>query len=287
MHRHSYILFAFLFFNATACKYLTIKDNINTNDIVASVGDVYLYKDDLAHLFLNDKSSQDSLLMVNNYIDNWAGKQILFQKATLNLSEEKQEELNNMLAIYKEYLYINTYKDALVSQNLDSLISSKDITDFYTKNQSIFILKENLYRIKYYRFKTKGNSISKIRKNFHKYSILELDSIYIDNLNFNETQLSDSIWIGFNDFKNWNPVFKKKLTKGTLRKDLYKEIKEKDFTYIIKVIDEKKRGKTAPKEQVTPIIKQMIIHKKRLEYINKLDTRLIEEAIKNNTYKRF
>lgn len=287
MHRYSYILFAFLLFNTTACKYLTIKDNLNDDNIIASVGDQHLYKDDLPLLLLKDKSSQDSLLIVNHYIDTWARKQILFQKATLNLSEEKQEELNNMLTTYKEDLYINTYKDALVSQNLDSLISKEEIVDFYTKNKSIFILKENLYRIKYYRFKTKGKSISKIRKKFQKYSILELDSIYIDNLNFSETQLSDSIWIDFTDFKNWNPIFKKNLTNKSLRKDFYKEIKDKEYTYFIKVIDEKNRGEIAPQEQVTPIIKQMIIHKKKLEFINKLDIRLIEEAIKNNTFKRF
>lgn len=287
MTRLTYILISFLFFITLSCRYLNINKGLADEAIVASVGDVYLYKSDLSHLFFNEKSSQDSLILVNSYIETWARKQLLIQKAILNLSDDKQDELNKMITNYREDLYSNTYKDALVSQNLDSAIAAKSISDFYSKNQSVFMLKENIFRVKIYRFRTKGVSLSKIKRQFFKYSIQELDSIYEDDLNFNEAQLSDSLWINFNEFANWNSLFNKNINKKSLKKGFYKEIKNKEFTYFIHVIDEKKRGEIAPQKQVKPVIKQMLLHQKKLEYINKLDSRLIEDAINNKTFKRY
>lgn len=270
-----------------SCKYFNIKEQVNNDAIVASVGNVYLYKSDLSSVFTSNSDSKDSLLRVNNFIENWARKQIIIQKATLNLSEEKQDELKKMITNYREDLYMNSYKDALVSQNLDSIISETSIQDFYTNNKSIFRLKEDIAQIKHYRFKTKGKKISKIRSHFNKYTLSELDSIYEDDLNFNETQLSDTLWVTLNDFKETNTVIKKDLKNKSLKKGYYKELKEKDYTHFVKIIKVKKRGEIAPQEHVTPIIKQMIMHQKKLEYINKLDNRLIEEAIQNKTFKRY
>ncbi len=291
-----YIFSFILIANTVSCKYFKFKKPIDKGRIVASVGDVNLYMSDIKHLYTPKTTSSDSLIKTNMFIENWAKKQILTQKAKLNLSEEKQDELNRIVDNYKDNLFIKSYKEALVLQNIDTLVSEKSLIDFYKANKYIFKLKENIVRVKHYKFKTKSKSrskrkrlkeIAKIRSDFYKYSIKELDSIYQDDLDFTKMQLSDSIWYSETELKQLRPIFTKALYKNNLKKGFYKELKEADDLHFIKVLELIKRGKVAPIERVAPIIKQMLLHKNKLEFINQLDNKLIKEAIKSNTYKRY
>lgn len=293
MSAYKYILGVVILFNTVSCKYLNFKEQVNKGELVASVGDSYLYISDINHLYTQEMTSNDSLIRTNNFIEAWAKRQIISQKAKLNLSEEKQDELNRMVDNYKDELFIKSYKEALVSQNLDTVVSKKSRADFYNANKNIFKLKEDIVRVKHYKFKTKSKSkrkrlkeIAKIRSNFYKYSIKELDSIYQDDVDFSEMQLSDSLWVTEIELKQIHPIFTKALYKNSLKKGFYKELKEADDLHFIKVLDLIKRGKVAPLERVAPIIKQMLLHKNKLEFINQLDNKLIEEAIKSNTFKR-
>lgn len=287
MIRFKYIVLILFIALQVSCDFLNLNRQINNEEMVASVGDAHLYKSDLAHLYLLNDTKKDSLLITNNFIESWARKQILFQKANLNLSDEKQEELRKMLLDYKENLYINSYKDALVSQNLDSIISEEGIHDFYFKNKNIFRLKETIFQVKYYRFKNRAKNISKIKKNFYKYSITQLDSIYEDDLNFEIKQVTENDWLTLNEFISTHVIFKDVLKEAYLKKGFFKEIKKNNYIYFFKILDIKKRGEIAPLEEVKPIVKQMIVHQKKLEYIKELDKRLIEEAIQNKSFIKY
>ena len=59
---------------------------------VARVNDKVLYKKDLKKLFRQRVSSQDSIVVVKNYIDNWIKEQLMLSRAEMNLSEDEKEK---------------------------------------------------------------------------------------------------------------------------------------------------------------------------------------------------
>ncbi len=286
MNKHYFILILFLL-SLSSCDFFQIRNKNNKDQIVASVGNVNLYKNDLESLFEGELNEKDSLLIVNNFIENWARKQIILQKATFNLSAEKETELNLMIKEYKEDLYINSYKNALVSQNLDTIIHKEIIKEFYIANQNIFRLKEEIVKFRYLNFHSESNDRKKIKEFFLVSNALELDSILYSEHKYTINQLNDSTWFTYRDFVKTNPIIESLIKKNVLRKNHFIEVKDSINTHFIKISDYKVRNDIAPLEHVAEVIRQMIIHKKKLKYINELDNKLIEDAINNNTFKKY
>ena len=57
--------------------------------------------------------------------------------------------------------------------------------------------------------------------------------------------------------------------------------------YLIKINNYKKADDYAPLDYIYSRIKEVIINKKRIDYLNKIDKELIGDAIINNLYERF
>ena len=90
---------------------------------IARVGETFLYKDDIAPLLTEGISKEDSISLVTNYINNWASKQLLLEKAKINLPEEKLAKFNTLVSDYRTDLYTRAYKEALVQKSSDSVIT--------------------------------------------------------------------------------------------------------------------------------------------------------------------
>jgi len=286
LFKSSYIL-VLLLFSFYSCDFFQLKNKNIEEQIVASVGPTHLYKSDLQSLYEGNLDEKDSLLITHNFIENWARKQIILQKATFNLSAEKEAELNAMIAEYKEDLYINSYKDALVSQNIDTLIHKETIKEFYIANQNIFRLKEEIVKFRYLQFHSESRDRKKIKELFLLSSGIELDSILYEDYKYTINQLNDSTWFSYRDFSKTNPIIETLNKKSVLKRNHFIEVKDSVNTHFIKINDCKVRNEIAPLEHVEEVIKQMIIHKKKLKYIYELDNKLIEDAINNNTFKKY
>ncbi len=129
-----------------SCEYFTKKsDNIP----IARVNESYLYQDDIYELITNETSSEDSTLIVNNYINRWATQQLLIDGAELNIAEEKQLEFNKLVDQYRKDLFTKAYLEALVNKNLSKNVSIEEAEEFYTNNNETFKLNEELIKLRY------------------------------------------------------------------------------------------------------------------------------------------
>ena len=122
---------------------------------IAKVYDKVLFLDDVKEIMPGQLSKEDSVLFVNSYINKWAKEQLLLQKAKINLQEEN-ENINALVNQYRQDLLINKYKEAVVEQELDTLVTEVNIENFYTTNKDIFRLNEELVKFRYIYF---GNDV--------------------------------------------------------------------------------------------------------------------------------
>ncbi len=279
-----YILLLFLIFQS--CKYFDFKKQ--DDQIIASVGSAHLYKSDLEKNLKNTISVNDSAIITQNFIENWARKQIILQKAAFNLTAEKKEEFNILVEDYQNDLYINSYKEAMLAQNLDTVIRSEEMEAFYDKNKAIFKLKEDILQYKYVILSK--DIVFKPRdfdRYFRTHSSREIDSLLYVEFKFFVGQLNDSVWYSYKDFALTHDQFKSLNKKQVLKPNYFTTFQDDENYYFIHIKDVKNKTEMAPMDYVKPDIKQMLLHKKKLDYIKDLDHRLIEEAIENNKYKRY
>lgn len=278
------LIISLIYLTVASCDYLNLKSEDVSEVLVASVGSKNLYKSDLEGLYVAGMNVKDSTLVINNFIENWAKKQIYLQKAALNLSTEKEEILEDMVKEYREDLFINSYKKALVVQNLDTIISDKAIRDFYITNQNIFKLNEELLKYKYISFNTYLVESKDVKKLFLSEEAESVESLLEDEYKFSTVQLNDSVWYSYSDLIQTDAFIKSLNKSSLLRKNKFIQQKDSTETHFIQVKDILKRNEIAPLEYVKPVIKQMILHKKRLQYINEIEAQLIQEAINTNIY---
>ena len=87
----------------TACKNY---NNIAKRTPVAEVGKVTLYYDELPNLIQHGVNDSDSAALIQNYINKWAKRELMLQKAEENLSPELKIEISEFQLNYADRKWI-------------------------------------------------------------------------------------------------------------------------------------------------------------------------------------
>ncbi|WP_298366479.1 peptidyl-prolyl cis-trans isomerase [uncultured Lutibacter sp.] len=281
-HLISYIIL--IVFALQSCEYLTIKND--DREPVARVFDKYLYKDELKNIISGDIAKNDSILVTNNYINNWIKQQLLLSKAQLNLGD-KTQEYEDLVKKYREDLFINSYKEAVVKQYLDTLITFEDIDEFYTNNTQNFKLNEDLLKLKYIKIGHGVLDKKELKKLFKSTKKQDIDSLKAKLLSLKSYHLNDSIWIKYTDVLNEIPLLKSEDKNRILKKDYFFEKEDSLSLYLVAVKDILKRNSLAPKSYITPTIKQMILHQRKLLLLRSIEETIIDDARKKQQIETY
>ena len=115
-------------------------DSITTSAqdrLIARAENHYLYLSDIERNFKTFTSEQDSIIMVSDFINNWARKKLLYEKSLVNLPEEKTSELINLINAYKYRLFINAYREFVLKSTMDTLMTKSLIEKKLEKNNRV------------------------------------------------------------------------------------------------------------------------------------------------------
>ena len=270
------LLFVFVFFSFC---------NSNKDEVLARVGDKYLYRSDLKMKIDSFENDEDSILKTRSFIDNWARKNLLYEKALINLSEYKVKNLENLINDYRYDLYGNVYKESLLNNLLDTLSVDKKLSLFYEENYNLFKLNESLFKIRFIQFPIDNVDKNDIIKSFIRYN--KLDKVFLDSLSYQFTNMifSDSIWIPKKRLINNVSFINNNNIKRYTKKMNYFEYKDSLELYLLYVIDYKNNGEIAPLSHVVSSIKNIILNKNKIEYSKKIDKEIIQDAIKSKKFE--
>jgi len=283
MPSHTYVLcclFATVLLGA--CNYIWKKEQ---PEALARVGETYLYKDDVKALMGKNLSKEDSASFVTNYINNWASKQLLLDKAKINLTEDKLAEYDALVADYRTDLYTRAYKEALVQQVNDSTVSKVELESFYEKEKENFRLKEMLVKLRFVAlpkdFLNKVEVAERL-KNFGEKDRKVLDSISVQ---FRKTSFNDSIWVTASRIIDEIPPLTFENIDKQLKKSQFLNLEDDNGVYLAKILDVRPVDDIAPLSFIEPTIEQVLLSRRKLDFIRKLETEVIDEAIKKKEFE--
>ncbi|AOW15981.1 hypothetical protein LPB03_00245 [Polaribacter vadi] len=265
-----------------SCEYLQVEEKENTtSEIVAIVNTEKLFREDLVNVVPNNTSKEDSIVLVKGFINDWAVKQLLLSNAESNSSLEEVTEINSLVKDYKESLLINSYKERLINQQLDTVISESEIENFYADNKENFKLNEELLKIKYLHFDNNIINKKEFIKLFQSDKIEDLEALEKQQLSFKYYQFNDSIWTQLDKVLLKLPFSKENL----LNKTKFLQKQDSLGLYLVAVNDVLVRNDTAPLSYIEPTVKQMILHRRKIELIRDIEKILVKDATKNNNFK--
>ncbi|KKN00902.1 hypothetical protein LCGC14_1133160 [marine sediment metagenome] len=273
-------LFATVFLGA--CNYAWKKEQPKA---LARVGEEYLFKDDVKAIMGKNLSPDDSASFVNNYINTWASKQLLLNKAKINLPEEKLAEYDAFVANYRTDLYTRAYKEALMQQVNDSTVSKAELESFYESEKENFRLKEMLVKLRFVAlpkdFLNKVEVAERL-KNFGEKDRIVLDSISVQ---FRKTSFNDSLWITASRIIDEIPPLTSENLDKQLKKSQFLNLEDDNGVYLAKILDVRAVDEIAPLSFIEPTIEQVLLSRRKLDFIRKLETEVIDEAIKEKEFE--
>ncbi len=251
---------------------------------IARVNDTYLYLEDIKELFSQTSSKEDSTLLVTNYINRWATQQLLLDQAKINLSQQQQSEFDKLVNDYKTELYTEAYKSTIVSKQLDSTISQQTYESFYTKNKENFRLNDNLLKLRYVYLDKNFSNIDVVKKQLKEFNTEDKEQLQNNKLTFKAYNFNDSTWIKKENLIEKIPLFNDN-EKQLLKKSNFVQLQDSIGVYLVKIKDVLTINDIAPLEYVKPTIKQIILNRRKLELIKKLEKDITKDALKNKKFE--
>ncbi|WP_299679069.1 hypothetical protein [uncultured Tenacibaculum sp.] len=285
------VIFTFCFLAFLSCdkikEFISTDTDSDNEPVVASVGEVNLYLSDVANVVPRGTSKNDSLVLIKSYINTWAKEQLLLKKAEENISDVNNKQINELVKNYKESLYINGYKETLINQQLDTIISEQSIQKYYTNNKDNFRLNEELLQLKYIYFGKDFLDKKEAIKKFQSTTVEDLEDLENLTINFKDYMLRDSSWVSYDDVLLKIPPFRYESKEKLLKKSKFIQKEDSLGVYLVAVNNVLKRNEIAPLSYIRSNIKQLILHKRKIELVREIEKTLINDAIKNNEFKEY
>ena len=272
----------FCIFTLASCDYIKLQEkHAPTSEIIAIVNTDKLFKEDLKDFLPRNISREDSLILVKSFIQDWAVKKLLLDAAANNNTQESLKNINSLVQDYKESLLINNFKEALIKQQLDTIISDDEVEAYYLINNENFKLNEVLVKSRYLYFDASIINKKEIVKFFKSEEIEDAEELERQQLSFKMYQLNDSIWTELDKILLKLPFSKENL----LKKSKFIQKQDSLGLYLVAIKDVLRRNDIAPLSYIKPTIKEMILHKRKIELIRNIEKIIVKDATKNNNFK--
>jgi hypothetical protein len=253
-------------------------------EVVARVNENYLYLEDIQSLVGEDVTEEDSILIVNNFINRWATQQLLIDKAKFNLSNDQQKEFEELVRNYKNELYSRAYADAMVVKRLDTSFQQSEIEEYYKEHLENFRLNEDLVKLRFINLNNNGD-FEDVKKKFIRFN--EEDKFNLDkiSLQFKAYSFNDSVWVGtksvYNRIVPLNDANKSQL----LKKSNFLQLEDSLEVYLVYVNDVLLRNDQAPLEYAVSTIKQILLNKRKANLVKELEKDITRDAIENEQFE--
>ena len=260
-------------------------ENNSKEEPIARVNDNFLFFSDLQESLDENMSQNDSILAVNSAINNWASKKLLYEKAIFNLSNSKQNELDQLVRSYESDLYISNYEKEWLKTRVDTIVSNDQLQSYYNENKNKFRLRQDILLARFIELPIENFNKTQIVSSFRRLNFQ--DKIYLDSisLQFKSSFINDSVWLRpelfFNKFKIENKIKYNRY----LRKKSFFEIKDLESLYLVYISDIQKKNDYAPMSYVKPTLVQILLNKRKLDMKKQLKTDILKQGISEKNFE--
>lgn len=256
----------------------------NNEEPVARVFEEYLYPADLTEAIPEGTPTGDSTFLAKRYIENWVKERLLMQRAEISLSDE-QKEFDKQIEEYHRSLLIFTYRQKLLQQKLDTVITGEEIQAYYDENQANFSLSHNVIKGTYVKVPLEAPRLDQVRRwswNNREEDLDQLEKYCLNHArkysDFNET------WV---NFQTIGPQLPMRISRPSAYLASRKNIETTDtaYRYFLHVSDHLPEGSVTPIEMVSEDIVSILLNKRRIEFIQDLEQRVYSDGINRNQFE--
>ena len=235
-------------------------------------------------LFLSDviddmpNQIEDSAYFVEKFMNDWIRKELMRSHAEMNLSADLFN-YEKQIDDYRSSLLIYAYQQELLNQNFDTTIFLSEIEDYYEQYKDAFKLSKNIFKGRFIVVDKSAPDLRLLNKWYKSDNIESIEKLVDYCQQFaKEYYLPDRNWKYFSDINNRLPnliteeeYFLQRAKGVWLEDDIYR--------YYIYIKDYQIKGSISPLAVEKEKIKNILLNKKKIEYLKQLEDELYENGL--------
>ena len=266
--------------SVSSCR---LYDRLFKGDAVARVGKDVLYRSDIEKLNIKGFSPEDSLRMVERYIQSWAKDRLLLDMAESRLSKTDRD-VTAELEDYRRQLLVYRYEQQYVEQRLDTVISEQEYREYYEANPSSFITHLPLIRGIYIKVSDNSPNLNPI-KSLYRSSVQE-DRDRLDQLCYTSAERYFFLdeWTGLDALVEGTGMDISSMAE-VLDDRSYVERTYLGYTYLISADGYVPAGRIAPYEYCRERIRDVILSRRKQALLMSLERNLLNDAVGSEKLK--
>lgn len=246
-------------------------------ELIARVGDAKLYESDVSTLFSSDMTTQDSVEILEAYVDMWIKRQLKTQEAESKF-RPSESDIDKRVEEYRSSLLGHKLDNYYVDIKLDTLFADTTIRAYYNKNRADFLLDRNIVKGRAVMFPDNFRQKRKMRELIagDDEKLLDFRDISSKN-NFEITELTT--WTDFDVFLGLLPVSRHTDNEYLLDEKGVIEMNDGENVYLAYLTDVMKQGEASPFERVENIIRRVLFNQRKQDIIKEYEDSLYRVAV--------
>ncbi len=268
----------------SSCEFFKPKQEVEEVPLATAVSN-NLYPSDLEGLLPQYISHEDSVKLVDKYVEDWVKKQLMIFRSS-QVIDYNEAEIERKVLDYRYALIVHNFEKQYIFKNLDSEVNQEDIENYYQVKSDNFLLKQNIIRCIYAQVPSSSPEINQFRRNFRAYPESNLEDIKAYCSRFSvKSFLEDSLWVIFDDVILGTPLENIENKTDFLSRNTYSETTRDDQVHFLKIFDFKISDEISPLEFIREDIKSIIINKRKLTLKEELEEKIYNEAREENLFE--
>ena len=249
--------------------------------IIASVNEKNLLLSDVLENM--PAEIEDSAYFVEKFMNDWIRKELMLSHAEMNISTDLVK-YEKQIEDYKASLLIYAYQKEIVEQELDTMVLLNEIEAYYDQHKDELRLSKNIFKGRFLIIDKNAPNIARLQELYKS----EEDDMVQDLEDYCqqfaiEYYLGDN-WLDFSVINNKLPnlilderVFLEKTKHMTWEDD--------NMMYYLFIEDYKNKGDISTLSLEKEKIREVLLNKRKVKYLKKLEDDLYQKALHNNKIK--
>lgn len=259
---------------------------VHDDQPVARVGKENLYRSEIEGRIPGMMSPEDSAGFAERYIRLWAMDRLYADVAEKQLSKPELD-MSAELESYRRSLLRYRYEQRYLNDRLDTLISDRQISDYYEAHEADFTLREPLMKIRFVDIMKDSPDLDEILALMSSDGygdLVRADSLarvsalrYFDN---------SGSWMSASDLARYFGTSASEMMDAMDEDMIIIEPENRGDILAAYVCDMVESG-TAPLEYCTPVIRDIILSNRKHELLAALERDLLDEALDSKQFVIF
>ena len=240
---------------------------------------------DLKAVLPSRLSSADSLIWAESFVKQWVKDNLVYDVALKNLTNTDKQEIDQLVAAYRNSLIRFRYQEQLIKARLSAQISEEEMRQFYESHATDFNLDHNLIKGLFLKIPVDAPNLSDVKKWYRSSSEAEIEKI--EKYSVQNAAIYKYFffkWISFGDVIATIPL---KITDedNFLRTHSFIETSDSSFCYLLNIKEYILKGDVAPFDYAQTQVLDMLVNQHKIQFLRDFEEELYNDAVRSGDVK--